>query len=95
MKRIMILALAGFAVPAYAQDNCMPRDEMVAVLSEEYAEAPLMQMLGADGMAYEVWGNPATGTWTIVRTDPDMRSCPMADGAPFEVIPYVATGAPA
>jgi hypothetical protein len=102
------MAAAGvwlWAGSAFGQEqpspNCGPRMAIAYKLANEYLESPLI--FGTPGEApqpdaiTEIWGNPETGTWTIVVSKPDGSACVVSGGHNLALIPYVApiTGAPA
>lgn len=88
MIRLTFLA-ALLALPAAAQappaDNCGVRIKVEYKLANEFLESPMVRWLDGGGMM-EFWGNPNTGTWTLLRTKPGGPVCVVADGIGFEGI---------
>ncbi len=85
MKRLMaiaLVALLGFAPePASAQAVCGSRGEITQRLTDEYGEVWSGGGIAMQGqLAFEIWTNPETGTWTILRSAPDGQTCAMAVG---------------
>lgn len=82
-KRMFALLLAGFAIlislPAHAE-SCGVRDVMIERLKNTYQE----ELAGGgihDGKAVvEVWASEVTGSFTVLSTDANGRSCIMATG---------------
>lgn len=91
MKIVAAAALAAsLAVPAWAQNNCIPRDAAVDTLANRCGESPVVGGLSERGVFLEVWANEETGSWTAVITTPDGVSCLVDAGddfARFEPIP--------
>lgn len=84
MFKLAATALAVcLAVPAFAQERCAPKFDMRKALSEKHGEIPISAGV-TNGNLFEVWANPKTGSWTILRTIPAGLSCIMAAGGNFE-----------
>ena len=79
--RVGALAVALIAPTIVnAQSNCAERDRVVQSLETGYGEA-----FGGGGMqnaerVFEVWFNQEKGTWTILMTKSDGKSCIMTSG---------------
>ena len=87
MKILAALTAACLCLPlcAAAQtNNCGPRPAVVERLTEGYGETRHAIGLAANNQVVEFWGAEATGTWTLLVTLPDGRSCIVASGAAFE-----------
>lgn len=83
---VTAIALAVFvATPAMAQTVCSKRDTFLKHLGEGYAEAPVAMGLASNGSVLEVLASDK-GTWTIILTMPDGRSCVVASGEAWEEI---------
>jgi hypothetical protein len=77
--------LALLALPAHAQQQqCGPRDKMIAQLAEKYGETQrTMGYVGpppAITSVMETYANEDTGTWTILLAKPDGTACMIASG---------------
>jgi hypothetical protein len=88
MRRLLfaflLLAAPG---PALAQTlPCAPRERLLAFVIDERGEQRLATAEAAQGATLEVYA-AESGTWTILLTLPDGRTCLLANGANF-----VATG---
>lgn len=75
-----------FALPAYGQGPCLPREAMLRQLETEYGERPLWHGLGDDGRLLEIVGTGEGGTWTALMSlppsaeQPGGLSCVVATG---------------
>ncbi len=99
LKRTLAAALAfgSVATSANAQSMCATRDTMVGQLSGKYGETPQGSGLNSTTKMLEIWASEATGTWTILVTDPNGTSCIMAAGKDWYNFPAELSkvGAPA
>ena len=59
---------------------CGERDAMVHRLEETFGEVQKGAGLVSGAQLLEVWGSDETGTWTILMTGADGRSCVIAAG---------------
>lgn len=79
------------ALPAAAQQNCAPHAEVVDILTQRYSESVVFRGIVQNGTALlRVWGNPATGSWTLTATNGEGLTCILAEGQAGETIAYVA-----
>ena len=83
----LTLALLAACGPVYAQTNCMPTEQVQITLLEDYGEVPLTMGLAGPGVIVEYWGNPETGTWSIVINRANGISCVPVSGTDMELIP--------
>lgn len=75
-----ILALALSAGAASAQPLCMGTADMLAGLASGFGE----YLIGAGlsgGTLMQIIANPETGTWTLLASTADGRSCVVAAGS--------------
>ena len=73
---------------AAAQANCADRAEITDRLAEKYGETFAGGGLRSSNAIYEVWFSAEKGTWTILMTRPDGKSCVMAAGTDWrEALP--------
>jgi len=91
------LAIGLIATSASAQSMCATRDMMIGQLSSKYGETPQGSGLNSTTKMLEIWASTATGTWTILVTDPNGTSCIMAAGKDWYNFPaeLAKVGAPA
>ncbi|MDC0737767.1 hypothetical protein N6L24_05715 [Cognatishimia sp. SS12] len=88
-KRVMgaglLFGMAATAPPAHAS-NCGMRDAVVDRLQSKYSESLTAGGLqGSRNMQtmVEVWASEATGTFTVILTNPQGISCVVATGTDF------------
>ena len=78
------LALAAPQAAAPQARPCADRAQVVERLAERFGETlQSMGMHSNDGLL-EVYASAETGTWTILVTSPDGRSCLLAAGRMWE-----------
>ena len=75
--------------PASAQAVCGDHSEILANLEEVYSEKPRAIAVSADGKLLEVVVS-VTGSWSILLTRPNRRTCVVATGDSWESLPEVA-----
>lgn len=79
--RVGAIALALLAPSAlYAQNNCAARDSVVQSLETSYGEVFAGGGIQNAQRIFEVWFSEEKGTWTILMTRADGKSCIMASG---------------
>jgi len=101
-KRLFALSF-GFALLIFATQNahaqsaqCAPRPDVLAALATKYGEARRGIGIAGQNAMMELFVNPSTGTWTIIATTPDGKTCLIASGSNFEMArdPAPAKGSP-
>jgi hypothetical protein len=89
MKKFTLLALltsCAVASPTMAQAPvCLPREDVVSHLSQNYGEEVRGRGMMDTGQMMEVFISEA-GTWTITTTTPDGVTCLRAAGAYWEAV---------
>jgi hypothetical protein len=82
--RAIITALALAASPAAASGTwCLPTSEMTSVLAYEFNEHQIaIGMMTGDGAIISVFAS-ASGTFTIVGSNPNGKSCVLVHGNSF------------
>ncbi|NNF24181.1 MAG: hypothetical protein HKN63_05165 [Rhodobacteraceae bacterium] len=89
----LALALSVPAVAAAQTTNCAARDKVIARLETGYGEKFAGGGLRNASSIFEVWKSEEKGTWTILMTTPDGRSCVMASGTNWrEALPGEVEG---
>jgi hypothetical protein len=73
---------------AYAQANCGPRDQLVRHLSDQFKESPVAIGLAQSGQIMEVFAS-SSGSWSMVITTTDGKTCMVAAGENWEMTPKV------
>lgn len=95
MKRIgfaligIAASTAVLASSASAQTLCGERQNFISHLGKNHHEATTAMGLTSSGKVIEVLTSEK-GTWTIIVTNPDGRSCLIAAGEDWEAIERVA-----
>jgi len=80
MKSLAVALAALLSLPANAQTvSCATRDAVVDKLTR-LGEAQAGLGLNGSGQIMEIWASRNTGTWTIVMSWSDGRSCIMSYG---------------
>ena len=73
---------------AHAQGACGPRDKLVEALSDQYKESPVGIGLVQSGQVLEVFAS-SSGSWSMVMTAADGKTCIIAAGDNWEMITKV------
>lgn len=85
--RLLIPLIIGIGVntlPALAAGNCAPKAQMSEALASQFGEIAFATGTTVDS-AVKFYGNPRTGTWSVVVTRPNGTSCVVAIGDDLEV----------
>lgn len=83
MKPLIVIPAiiaASVASSSHAMQMCADRDRVVASLTDQYSEKHLASGLQSSSGLMEIWVSETDGTWTILLTQPDGRTCIMASG---------------
>lgn len=76
--------LVGLAIAlpstVHAQATCFDREALIAKLEKSYGETFAGGGLQNSNSIVEVWHSPEEGTWTVLMTRADGKSCIMASG---------------
>lgn len=79
-------------MPAIAGHGlCGPRGEFLRQLARNYGEAPVAAGLVSNGAVLEVLASES-GSWTIILTRADGKSCVVAAGSSWEELAVPAQG---
>lgn len=76
----IIMGVAATAPPAHAQSACATRDAITMGLADKYGETHVGGGLQSETKMVEVWMSETTGSFTILLTTPDGRSCIVSSG---------------
>lgn len=76
---------------ATAQTVCAERAELASRLESRYTEFPRSLGLASNGTVFEVFTS-RKGTWSLLVTHPDGRSCLVAAGEAWENLPLPVKG---
>lgn len=81
---IFVFGMLALAPPAEAMAICDDRQAIVDHLATEFSESLKAIGLQSGEKLFEIWSSDAKGSWTIVMTNAEGRSCIMASGWSFE-----------
>lgn len=85
----------AYTVPAEAQRVlCTDRAEIIDTLGELFDETQRAFGLRSDGRVLELYASP-DGSWTALVTMPSGKSCVIAAGEGFVIVPPTPVGDPA
>ena len=77
--------------PTALAPACHSHADLAAMLNQRYSEAPSAVGVQANGHLVEVFASNDGTSWTIVVTRPDGRSCIVAVGEDWEMLPNPVT----
>lgn len=88
MRQLLVLCAVLFAtaIPAQAQPSCGPREQVLQMLTgDKYAERGMLELSSEDGLrVIHLYGNPTTGTWSLVNFPQPAIACIFAIGKGIE-----------
>jgi hypothetical protein len=93
MPKVAFLVRASIAITLLAatpsaraetRQTCADRDKVVQGLEERFGETLRSLGLHRDDGVVEVYSSETTGTWTILVTRPDGKTCLLAAGQLWE-----------
>jgi len=78
----LVFGAAALAPPAFAQDKfvCLERETLVLSLENRYQESLHGAGLQSPQMLLEIWTSGDTGSFTVIATNADGKSCVVAFG---------------
>ena len=79
------VALALGSTETLARQVCGPRVDMLAGLARVHGERPIAVGLASDGTVVEILSSN-TGSWTVLFTRPDGRTCVIDYGQGWQTI---------
>lgn len=85
-----VLLLFGFN-PAIAQQPCASRSDILTGLAAEFNEVPTAAGLTKNGVVFELILSP-DGSWSIIYTLPQGRTCLIAGGTAWDAVKPKGTG---
>lgn len=86
------ITLAGIHTPVAAQQPvCAPRAVLIAMLTKRYGERLRVIARENRGYVVELHTGPS-GSWTLVFSRADGRSCAVAAGQRHRILPPAASG---
>ncbi len=91
---VSVIALAGattFSGTAAAQEMpCGQREQIVKMLGQRHAEAPVSMGLAINGAVVEVFSTVDGTSWTLLMTMPDGQTCLMAAGESWTSVTQIS-----
>lgn len=90
----LIAALTATATPTEARTACKDRAEIIKILADKCNETQRAYGLQSDRRVLEIYASP-NGSWTAILTMPNGKSCVVASGEAFTVVPTEPEGEPA
>ncbi|MEM9204709.1 MAG: hypothetical protein AAGA88_00100 [Pseudomonadota bacterium] len=85
---LMGLGLTGLGTVTLSEtahaSMCDSRDRVTKLLESRYKEAPIAVGMVSDRGVMEVYVSSGSGTWSIVVTNPQGKTCIIAAGQNFE-----------
>ena len=81
----VFLLAVGMAAPAAADvAQCGPKKAVAAQLAERFGEVPIVSGISSNN-SMKFFGNPRTGSWSMIFIRPDGVACILATGEDLEV----------
>lgn len=84
ISAIMVSAVVGASPTAAQAATCAPRDAIIERLKIGYGEGPAGFGIQSSGQLIEIWAAPGTGTWTVLMSRPDGKTCVVATGTDWQ-----------
>lgn len=92
LRADLILTAALIASPALAEEiPCQPYESLSSYLAGTFSEAQVALGIDDRGVIISIFVSDA-GTWTLVATGPDSRSCVAGFGSDWTVVPAPKKG---
>ncbi|WP_420393645.1 hypothetical protein [Acuticoccus sp.] len=94
---VAVLATLPFVAqsqPADASPICKDRADMIRILSKKFGETQRSFGLQNDSRVLELYAS-SDGTWTAILSLPSGKSCVVAAGEAWTVVPQTLAGEPA
>lgn len=95
MKKSLFALSLGFGIAILAQTaepqtpSCGEREKVTTALADKYGETRRAIGLARNNTIMEIYASNKTGTWTILVTLPNGKSCLIASGSSFEALDEV------
>ena len=82
------LAACAFAAPAFAQQACGDREQVIETMHAKWGEVEIATGISS-GMAMSIFANTTTGTYTVMLTPPGHPdiACVVAIGTDWTLLP--------
>jgi hypothetical protein len=79
-----LLLLAALSAPGEPTNNCGPKQAVSDALATQFGEFAFASGVSVSN-SVKFFGNPQTGTWTLVVVQPDGMACIVALGDGLEL----------
>lgn len=89
MAMSVVAAVSAVSTPASAQQLCLLRDVAVTQLTKQHGEAVSARGLATNGKFMIELFTAESGSWTLITTDVNGRSCVVASGEAWTLVPVV------
>ena len=80
---IWFFAQSLFAMAQAPAANCADAAKILGGLEGKYHESGLLELM-AEGAKFQLFGNPETGTWSLVAFQPNGQACIILGGTSIE-----------
>ena len=80
---IWLFAQTLFAMAQAPPANCADAAKILGGLEGKYHESGLLELM-AEGAKFQLFGNPETGTWSLVAFQPNGQACIILGGTSIE-----------
>ena len=81
----LMIGTIGMLSPAAAESpQCGPKKAVASQLAEQFGEVPIVSGISLNN-SMKFFGNPRTGSWSMVFVRPDGVACVLAVGEDLEV----------
>ncbi len=85
----LLAAVAFTTRPAAAQQDAVPRLQLLKVLGDRYAETPVSLGLASNGGVIEIFATADGSTWTLLLTMPNGLSRVVISGERWTPLPHL------
>lgn len=80
MKRVITATVLALVSTGAQAQGCGPYEEIAKYLAKEHGESVIASGTTPRDALVEFWGNPETGSWSLIaRPKPDV-GCPLMSG---------------
>ncbi len=81
----LMIGTIGMLAPAAAQNpQCGPKMAVASQLAQQFGEVPIVSGISLNN-SMKFFGNPRTGSWSMIFVRPDGIACVLAVGEDLEV----------
>lgn len=80
---LRLAAIMSLVATQNTAAQCTGLADMLATLGGQFQESPISQGETSEGVTVQMWGNPDTGTWSIITLHSNGVACLVASGQAF------------